>query len=87
MLYRQQDDKYAAATGTKGYRWLESAMVKELGKEGDIDRSYYNKLVDDAIEAISKYGDFEMFVSDEPYIVEPDFMKIVDNGEYELPFG
>ena len=62
-------------------------MVKELGKEGDIDRSYYNKLVDDAIEAISKYGDFEMFVSDEPYIVEPDFMKIVDNGEYELPFG
>ena len=87
VLYRQQDDKYAAATGTKGYRWLESAMVKELGKEDDIDRSYYNKLVDDAIEAISKYGDFEMFVSDEPYIVEPDFMKIVDNGEYELPFG
>ena len=56
---------YAAATGSKGYRWLESEFVKAMGREDDIDRSYYNKLVDDAIEAISKYGDFEMFVSEE----------------------
>ena len=33
-------------------------------KEDDIDRSYYNSLVDDAVEEISKYGDFEMFISD-----------------------
>lgn len=58
--------KYSSATGAKGYRWLESEMVRELGKEADIDRSYYDKLVDDAIEAISKYGDFEWFVSDDP---------------------
>lgn len=57
--------KYAAATGTKGYRWLESETVKVLGKEGDIDLSYYNKMVDVAVEAISQYGDFEMFVSDD----------------------
>ena len=57
--------KYAAATGTKGYRWLESETVKVLGKEDDIDLSYYNKMVDAAVEAISQYGDFEMFVSDD----------------------
>ena len=57
--------KYAAATGTKGYRWLESETVKLLGKEKNIDLSYYNKMVDAAVEAISQYGDFEMFVSDD----------------------
>ena len=58
--------KYSAATGSKGYRWLEAEMVKTLGKEKDIDRSYYNKLVDDAVNTISQYGDFEQFVSDDP---------------------
>lgn len=65
--------KYAAATGTKGYLWMESEMVKTLGKEDDIDRSYYTKLVDGAKDTISKYGDFEWFVSDDeiPEIDEP----------------
>lgn len=71
-LLRESKDKdgnvtYAAATGTKGYFWLESEVVKTLGKEKDIDLSYYNKLVDDAVDAISQYGDFERFVADEPY--------------------
>lgn len=72
-LLRQNKDKdgnvkYDSATGAKGYRWLESEMVKELGKEEDIDRSYYDKLVNDAVDAISKYGDYEWFVSDDPYV-------------------
>ena len=58
--------KYSSATGAKGYRWLESEMVKELDKFNDIDRSYYDTLVDKAVETISKYGDFEWFVSDDP---------------------
>ena len=93
VLYRKQGNKYYAATGTTGYRWLETAMVKELGKEKDIDRSYYDKLVDEAIESISQYGDFEWFVSDDPYIPKkkeeplPDFMTIPeDTEEEELPF-
>ena len=57
--------KYSSATGAKGYRWLESEMVKTLGKEDEIDLSYYNKLIDDAVDAISKYGDFEWFVSED----------------------
>ena len=62
---RQGSVKYSAVTGTKGYFWLESETVKLLGKEDDIDRSYYDKMVDAAIEAISKYGDFEWFISND----------------------
>lgn len=62
--------KYSSATGAKGYRWLEAEMVKTLKREDDIDRTYYNKLVDDAVENISKYGDFEWFVADDS---EPPF--------------
>lgn len=64
--------KYASATGAKGYRWLESEMVRTLNKQKDIDRSYYDKLVDDAVETISKYGDFEWFASDDPYICDKE---------------
>lgn len=71
--------KYSSATGAKGYRWLESEMVKELHKEDDIDRSYYDKLVNDAVDAISQYGDFEWFVCDEtvagPPIDEPPWLR------------
>lgn len=63
ILLREKDGKYYAAAGTKGYRWLESETVRELHNEALIDRSYYNKLVDDAVETISKYGDFEAFVA------------------------
>ena len=63
VLLREQKGKYYAATGSKGYRWLESEMVQNLGKEEDIDLSYYNNLVDEAIDNISKYGDFETFVA------------------------
>lgn len=66
--------KYVSATGAKGYRWMESEMVRTLGKQDDIDRSYYDKLVDDAVETIGKYGDFEWFASDDPYICsKPDW--------------
>lgn len=72
LLREAKDDegntKYDSAVGAKGYRWLESEVVKELGKENDIDISYYNKLVNVAIESISQYGDFEWFVSDDPVI-------------------
>lgn len=63
LLVREADGKFNSATGAKGYRWMESEMVRELGKEGDIDRSYYDALVNDAVEKISEYGDFEWFVS------------------------
>lgn len=63
--------KYGAATGTKGYFWLESEVVRQLRKEDDIDRSYYDDMVTKAVEAISQFGDFERFVDlDHPYPTE-----------------
>lgn len=60
-----KDGKYSAAVRTKGYRWLESETVKNSGLEDKVDYGYYRALVDKAIETISKYGDFEWFVSDD----------------------
>ena len=76
LLCREQNGKYYAATGTTGYRWLESEVILSDGNENNIDRSYYDKLVNDAIDSISEYGDFEWFVSDDPYIAQP---------RYEMP--
>lgn len=66
ILYREQNGKYYAVTGSKGYRWLEAETVKTLHKEDDIDLSYYDALVNAAVDDISKYGDFEWFTSDDP---------------------
>ena len=63
ILVRSKDDKFDAVSGTKGRFWLESEMVKDLGKEKDIDYGYFNDLVDKAKDAISEYGDFEWFIS------------------------
>lgn len=84
VLYREKDGKFYAATGTKGYRWKEAEIVKELGKEKEVDESYYIFQVDEAIDTISKYGDFERFVSDEPYIW--DFINVPENSDEELPW-
>lgn len=60
--------KYNSATGAKGYRWLEAEQVRSMKNYKDIiDYSYYDRLVDNAVEAISQFGDFEWFVSDDPY--------------------
>ena len=46
--------------------------------------------MDDAVDVISKYGDFEWFVSDDPYIPKPypDFMVIPDDVDEDegMPF-
>ena len=56
-------DKYSAVTGTKRYRWRESEVVRQLHLEDTIDKSYYNKLVDDALAAINEFFDAECFCS------------------------
>ena len=63
LLRLTNTGKYSAAVGTKGYRWLESEMVRNLHKEDDIDRTYYAALVDEAKASIEEYGDFEWFAS------------------------
>lgn len=49
--------------------------------------------LNDAIESISKYGDYEWFISEDPYIPKkkplPDFMNIPEgvDEEVELPWN
>ena len=64
LLYRKKDDKYYAVGGTTGYRWLEAEMVKTNQLYDYIDISYFEKLCNEAIEEISKYGSFEWFVDE-----------------------
>lgn len=89
LLLREGKDKngnikYDSATGAKGYRWLESEVVKTLNKQDDIDRNYYIALADAAIDDISVYGDFEWFISDEEY-VSP--RREIDIPPWKLPCG
>jgi hypothetical protein len=72
-LMRQSTDKdgnvkYGYASGAKGYRWLESEDIRQLGLEADlVDHDYYLKLVAEALQDISVYGDAEWFRSDDGY--------------------
>lgn len=83
ILNRIKDEKPYALQGTKGYRWLESAVMRTANQIGYINRDYYRKLVDDAKDVISKYCDFELFVSDDisDYINPPidDVSEYVNN--------
>lgn len=79
VLLRKADEKFNAATGSKGYLWLESDVVKANHYEKDIDLSYYDNLVNEAIKTIDQFGDYYWFVSDDPYVDEIPFLgsKIV----------
>ncbi len=63
QLMREKDGKYSAATGTKGYRWMQSETIRDKDWKNIVDFNYYNKLVDDAVKSISEYGDFEWFAA------------------------
>ena len=62
LLLRAKDDKYTAVVGSKGYRWKESDIVRNLGQEDEIDLLYFNTLVNDAVKAIEKFGSIEDFL-------------------------
>ena len=63
LLMRFKDDKYYAATGTSGYRWLEAETAIELGLTDKVDYAYADSLIKAAKTNISKFGDFDKFVS------------------------
>lgn len=82
LLCREKDGKFYSATGAKGYRWLEAEMVETLGKFDDIDERHFIEMADAAIDSIKKFGDYEWFVSDDPY-EKPELIP----GDYGLyPF-
>lgn len=58
---------YDSVTGAKGYRWLETEEIIEKKLDNSIDMSFYNKMVDKAIDTIGKFGDAEWFISGDKY--------------------
>ena len=84
ILVREKKDGsgYDAVNGTKGYRWLESEIVRANDLMDKIDRSYYKRLADEAVETIEKFGSFERFVNEtvEMYVEAVPFMNAPINN-------
>lgn len=79
-LVRVKGDKRAAVTGTKGYLWNESEIIREHPDRLDLD--YYRNECDKAIEAINEYYPFDDFVN----YVPMDFLFIPKGSPEEVPF-
>jgi hypothetical protein len=72
-LYRVKDGKPYAVAGTKGYLWVEADVAWSIFKDGQgtpfsersaefIDMRYFNKLAEDARNAIDYFGEYARFV-------------------------
>lgn len=70
-LMRKNGEKYDSATGAKGYRWKEYEVVRDLGLEDEIDRSYYDVKCKNAMIDIGKYH-CQKVINGEP---EEDILK------------
>lgn len=58
-LLRVKDDKQYAVTGTKGWKWItrDMAVARDADGELKIDMDYFEKLRQDAVDAISRFDD------------------------------
>lgn len=88
LMRSESDGTYGYATGAKGYRWLESETVHDLPNwETYIDLRYFKDLVDVAIETVSKFGDFELFVNGEEGLEQGSDLKEFETDPWVLPCG
>ncbi len=90
QLFRVKDGKRYAASGTKGFLWMETADVELLGLQDDIDRSYYITKCEEAIELIKAAGDYYWFVMDDSNgsVTIDNFMDYPDTSTAEaVPFN
>ena len=60
-LYRYNEGKFYAVSGTKGHLWLEASVAEAKG-DLKIDYSYFEKLVNDAVTTIEKFGPLDKLV-------------------------
>lgn len=79
LLMRQSDDKskYSAATGSKGYRWMERNMLNDDSSE-NIDIEYFENKANDSIRHIQKYVDFDSFVNDDVGSLKDHITRIIE---------
>lgn len=64
-LLRIKDDKSYAVTGTKGFKWVEREMALNRKKDYNkfVDFSYFEKLKQEAVEAIDYYISIDRFLN------------------------
>ena len=72
IALREQGDKYVAIEGTSGYRWREAEEVRACKLEETIDMSYFEEEAGEAMDHIAKFGNYDVFVSDDcpPWVME-----------------
>lgn len=83
-----RNGKYDSVNGSKGYRWLEAEVVRELNKQDIIDISYYDAMIDEKIKEVNKFGSFERFIDTSKPYIPPNQEPQDDDGEppwNELP--
>lgn len=59
LLRKSKEDVFHSASGAKGHLWAEAEVEREMsnGRLDNIDMSYFEGLVDKAVENISQFGD------------------------------
>lgn len=62
VLLRSKDDKYHAVTGTKGYRWMEAEVAQSI-EDIELDHTYFDAMVEEAIKTLDKFGDAKAFLT------------------------
>lgn len=67
LLRDAGNGKYAAATGSKGYRWVESETIRGTEREQDVDTGYFDKMVTEAINTINEYGNYWELTGELPF--------------------
>lgn len=77
LMRLESDGRMSYASGTKGYRWREAELVRGTDDEADVDTSYFDHLVDEAVADISNFGDYNWFVDDHRNI--PFYMPCGDS--------
>lgn len=96
ILYQVIDGKPGAASGTIGYRWMESEVVRSTGGVNMVDVGYFRDLVDEAKQIISEFCErsgytYDWFVNapegtDIPQRPQPEWMNVPITDDEELPF-
>ena len=89
LLCKSTDEKTTVIDSETGEKKEVTKLIEINDIRDVIDRSFYDNLVNDAIDTINEYGNFEWFVSDEPYISKrvPDFMDIPVGMNEEIIFN
>jgi len=64
FLWRYNEEKYYAVSGTKGHLWMEADVAATKGDKLQIDLGYFEKLKDTAIKAIEQFGSFDEFIKE-----------------------